>query len=50
VERIVKLSSEIQYYHWDDFAVAEREQPLDVVSALHEPSKDRIRDAGWITS
>lgn len=46
VNRIVKLSSEILYYHWDDLDGDGKLDPPDMVAALHGPAEDRIRDTG----
>jgi uncharacterized protein YbjT (DUF2867 family) len=46
VDRIVKLSSEILYYHWDHLGASGRASPPDMVSALHGPAEERIRDTG----
>ncbi len=46
VERIVKLSSEILYYTWDEVGDGGRAEPADMVTALHGPAEDRIRSSG----
>lgn len=46
VDRIVKLSSEILFYHWDDLGEIGKASPPDMVAALHGPAEDRIRDTG----
>ena len=46
VNRIVKLSSEILYYRWDDLDEDGKLDPPDMVAALHGPAEDRIRETG----
>ncbi|MEV6639485.1 NAD(P)H-binding protein [Amycolatopsis sp. NPDC051371] len=46
VRRVVKLSSEILYYHWDGLSDQEKATPPDMVAALHGPAEDRILDTG----
>jgi uncharacterized protein YbjT (DUF2867 family) len=46
VDRIVKLSSEILYYHWDTLRPGSRATPPDMVAALHGPAEDHIRATG----
>jgi uncharacterized protein YbjT (DUF2867 family) len=46
VDRIVKLSSEILYYHWDNLSASGRATPTDMVTALHGPAEEHIRGTG----
>lgn len=46
VDRIVKLSSEILYYHWDNVGARGKADPPDMVAALHGPAEDRIWETG----
>ena len=46
VDRIVKLSSDILYYHWDGAGDSDKASPRDMVSRLHGPAEDRILATG----